>query len=213
MVQEIKPQESATPVQVKPPLKMTYEEFLQWADEEQHCEWVNGEVIFMGTVSREHNAIGHFLIAILSIWIESKNLGVLCSDPFNMKTAPHLNGRSPDILFVANEHLARLKKNHLAGPADLVVEIISPESRARARGDKYYEYEEGGVPEYWLLDPLRKKTEFYHLGADGKYEVMPVDENGNFHSRVFDGLWLKVEWLWQDPKPSILNVVKEWGLV
>lgn len=213
MVQEIKPQDATTTAQVKTPLKMTYEEFLDWADEEQHYEWVNGEAISTGTISSEQNAIGVFLIAVLSIWIESKNLGVLCYDPFQMKTAAHLSGRSPDILFVANEHLSRLKKNYLEGAADLVVEIISPESRARDRGDKYYEYEEGGVPEYWLLDPLRKKAEFYHLGEDGNYGVMPVDENGIFRSRVFDGLWLKVDWLWQDPRPAVLQVVKEWGLV
>jgi Uma2 family endonuclease len=213
MVQEIKPQDGAARTQANPPLKMDYEEFLQWADEEQHYEWVNGEAVFTGTVSGEHNSLGRFLIAVLTIWIESKNLGVLCYDPFQMKTAPHLSGRSPDILFVANEHLSRLKKNHLEGAADLVVEIISPESRARDRGDKYYEYEEGGVPEYWLLDPLRKKAEFYHLGEDGNYAVMPVDENGVFRSRVFDGLWLNVDWLWQEPLPAVLQVVKQWGLV
>src|SRR5437773_520936 len=100
MVQEIKPQEATTPAQVKTPLKMTYEEFLDWADEEQHYEWVNGEAIFMGTVSGEHNAIGVFLISLFQIWIQTKGIGVLRYDPFQMKTAAHLSGSSPDILFV-----------------------------------------------------------------------------------------------------------------
>ena len=113
------------------PLKMTYEEFLNWADDKMHAEWVNGEVIFMGTVSGEHSELGRFLLAIFSIWVEFKHLGAIRYDPFQMKTAPHLSGRSPDVLFVKNENLSRMKKNHLEGPADLVVEIISPESRAR----------------------------------------------------------------------------------
>ena len=29
-----------------PPTTMTYEESLEWADEDTHAEWVNGEVIY-----------------------------------------------------------------------------------------------------------------------------------------------------------------------
>jgi hypothetical protein len=30
---------------------------------------------------------------------------------------------------------------------------------------------------------------------------------------VLDGLWLKVDWLWQEPLPPVLDVLKEWRLV
>ena len=66
---------------------------------------------------------------------------------------PH-SAREPDVLFLAKEHLGRLRDSHIEGPADLVVEIVSKESRGRDRGEKFYEYGEGGVPEYWLLDPI-----------------------------------------------------------
>lgn len=78
-------------------------------------------------------------------------------------------GREPDLLFVAQEHLDRLQETYLDGPANLVVEVVSPESLARDRGAKFVEYEAGGVPEYWLLDPLRRWAEFYCLGEDGRY--------------------------------------------
>lgn len=55
--------------------------------------------------------------------------------------------------FVASEHLDRLKETYLDGPADLVVGIVSPDSVGRDRGEKFYEYAQGGVPEYWLIDP------------------------------------------------------------
>ncbi len=213
MVQEIKPETQTTSAPVTKPLKMTYEEFLEWADENQHVEWVNGEINFMSPVSDRHQFIGGFLLSLTRFFVEVKNLGVVLFDPFQMKTAPHLNGRAPDILFVMNENLSRLKKNYLEGPADLVVEIISPESRSRDRGDKFYEYEEGGVKEYCLVDPIRKQAEFYHLGEDRIYYLMPVDEKGIFRSRELDGLWLKVDWLWQEPLPPLISVLKEWKLV
>jgi Uma2 family endonuclease len=123
------------------------------------------------------------------------------------------NGREPDMLFVASDHLDRLQDTYLDGPADLVVEIVSPESGPRDRGDKFYEYEAGGVPEYWLIDPVRQQVELYRLGADRQYRsVQPMDED-RYDSAVMPGLWLRASWLWQDPLPKVLDVAREWELV
>lgn len=193
--------------------KMTYEEFLAWADEDTWAEWVDGEVMLLMSASDEHQDLADFLTALLRHFTEAHQLGIVRSAPFQMKTGPSLPGREPDIIFVAREHLDRIKHVYLDGPADLVVEIISPESRSRDRGAKFYEYEQGGVCEYWLLDPLRRQAEFYGLGTDGIYHPLEVDHDGILRSLVLPGLWLKVEWLWQAPLPPLLGVLKEWGLV
>jgi len=130
-----------------------------------------------------------------------------------MKLEVRPSGREPDILFIARENLGRLKLNYLDGPANLAVEIISPESQSRDRGEKYYEYEEAGVEEYWLLDPTRKRAEFYRLGDNGIYARIVVADDGIFRSEVLKDLWLKVDWLWQEPLPPLMSVLKEWGLV
>ncbi|HIE27934.1 TPA: Uma2 family endonuclease [Candidatus Poribacteria bacterium] len=211
MSQEVKNEPLAAPTVPSLAKKMTYEEFLAWLDEDIHAEWVNGEVVFMSPISGEHQDVGGFLLALIWHFVEAHQLGVIRYDPFQMKTGPDLPGRAPDILFVANENLSRLKRTHLEGPADLVVEIISPDSRGRDRGDKFYEYEQGGVREYWLIDPLRKQAEFYRLGEDGIYRFVPIGDDGIFRSSVLEGLWLKVDWLWQTPLP--LSVLREWKLV
>lgn len=95
----------------------------------------------------------------------------------------------------------------------MVVEIISSESRARDRGEKFCEYEQGGVREYWLIDPIRRQAEFHQLGPDGVYRAMPIGTDGIFRSIVLDGLWLRIDWLWGRPLPTLLSVLKEWGLV
>jgi Uma2 family endonuclease len=69
------------------------------------------------------------------------------------------------------------------------------------------------VREYWLLDYLRRQAEFYQLGSDGIYRLVPIDAEGIYRSAVLDGLWLKVGWLWQEPLPILLSVLKEWELV
>jgi Uma2 family endonuclease len=195
-----------------PPLRMTYEEFLEWADEDTNAEWVDGEVIWMSPLSREHQELGGFLLALMREFVEAYELGALFYERFQMKTAPHLPGREPDILFVAKANLGRLRQTYLDGPADLVVEIVSPDSRERDRGEKFREYEQGGVREYWIIDLTLKEAEFYQLGEDAAYHRMPISDDGHFRSEVLPGLWLRVDWLWQDPLPRVRAIRKEWGI-
>src|SRR5688572_16281629 len=140
---------------------MTYEEFLEWDGENQHVEWVNGEVIPMAPIGNEHNVLTIFLTKILDEFATLTTSGEIKVDPFQMKLGGGLPGRAPDLMFILKKNLRRLKRAHLQGPADLVIEVISPGSRGIDRGDKYIEYEQGGVPEYWLFDPERQKHEFY----------------------------------------------------
>ena len=194
------------------PARMSYEEFLDWADEDTLAEWVDGEVIFMSPASLWHQTLSDFLQAIFQHHCEAHDLGVVLSAPFQMRIASRPSGREPDILFVARANLERMRETFLDGPADLVVEIVSPESRQRDRGEKYFEYETGGVREYWLLDPQRRRAEWYQLSDDGAYQfVAPVD--GVYHSQVLSGLWIREEWLWQQPLPRLLDVLREWKLI
>ena len=130
------------------PDRMTYEEFLAWADEDALAEWVDGEIVMTSPASRPHQDISGFLNSVLRALVEHHALGVVLPAPFQMKLAR--SSREPDLLFVAAEHQDRLRSSYLDGPADMVVEIVSPESVGRDRGEKFTEYEAGGVPEYWL---------------------------------------------------------------
>lgn len=91
----------------------------------------------------------------------------------------------------------------------VLVEVVSPESLDWDRGAKFAEYEAGGVPEYWLLDPLRRWAEFYRMGKEERYEVEFVGREGVYHSEALPGFWLRVEWLWQEPLPAAEDVLLE----
>lgn len=203
------PQQATAPTRRDPPHEtMTYEEFLDWADEDTYAEWVDGEIIMMSPASKRHQQIVDFLTKILGIYVEQHDLGIVLSAPFQMKLD---NGREPDVLFVREEHQSRLQDTYLDGPADLLVEVVSPESGPRDRGDKFYEYEAGGVPEYWLIDPQREQAEFYQLNDKGRYRLVPADADGRYHSAVVTDFWLRVDWLWQEPLPRTEDVLLEVG--
>jgi len=202
-----------TLMQTQRATKISYGEFLERIDENPHVEWVDGEIIEMSPISERHEDLSGFLKPLVRHFAEAYNLGVVRGEPFQMKPALSLPGRAPDFFFVATAHLDRLRSTYLEGPADLVVEIISPESRAWDRGDKFSEYEAAGIPEYWLLDPIREQAEFYQLDPGGIYRPAVLDAQGRYQSVVLPSLWLQVSWLWQTPLPPLLSILKAWELI
>ena len=191
---------------------VSYDEFLRREWPNPHVEWVHGEVVEMPPIGDDHADLNDLLRAVIRIFVERRKLGIVRSDPFNMKLGPNLSGRAPDLMFITKAHQRRVRKTHLEGPADLAIEIISPGSRNVDRGDKFDEYEQGGVPEYWLIDPERRVAEFYRLtgrGKDRRYRTMRVGDDGIFRSDILRSFWINVDWLWQKPLPEVLDVLSK----
>lgn len=192
-------------------LRMSYEEYLRWADEDVLAEWVNGEVIVHMPPKRFHQSLVTFLVKLLGLFVDFYDLGTVFTAPFEMRLSPEGPSREPDILFVSKEHEGRLTEERLEGPADLVVEVISEDSVRRDRVEKFQEYERFGVQEYWVIDsrPGQRSADFWVRGEDGLFTLGEVTEEGIYRSRVLPGFWLKLEWLWRRPLPAPLQTFAE----
>lgn len=191
----------------EPPV--SYEEFLAWADEDVRAEWIDGNIRIISPASSTHQRLVRFLSTILSVWVEQRDDGEVFVAPFQMKLE---RGREPDLLVITDDHRDRIRDTHLDGPADLVVEVVSSESGARDRGEKFYEYEDAGIPEYWLVDPEREELAVYRLEED-RYRTAFEGHQGRAESTVLEGLWIEAEWLWQEELPAILDVLDRWELI
>jgi Uma2 family endonuclease len=189
--------------------KMSWEDFYAWTNEDRVAEWVDGEVIMPSPVRLEHQNIANFLMASPSGYPQLHGLGNVTNAPYMMKLAD--SAREPDVMFIRAEHLDRLKETYLDGPADLVVEVLSPESVGRDRGEKFFEYEKAGIPEYWLIDPATQRAEFYQIDAAGRYALIAPDAEGLYRSAQVEGFWLRVVWLWQETPPEVEDVLLEVG--
>jgi Uma2 family endonuclease len=153
-----------------------------------------------------------FLTRVIGDFLERHQLGLLLVAPFLMRLPHRPSGREPDIMFIANEHADRVQNTYIDGPADLVIEIVSPDSEVRDRGEKFVEYETAGIPEYWVIDHRRRQAYFYQLNAEAAYDLIPIEADGIYRSAVLRGFWLRPDWLWQQPLPPVGEIVRQLGL-
>ena len=201
----------ARPVVTDAPPKISYEDFLV-RYEGIRAEWVDGEVELKTPVSDIHQEISIFLLRLTTEFVEAFDLGRVFQLEFQMKLARERRGREPDLFFVQKSRLDRLQRNHFDGPGDLVIEIVSTDSIKRDYEDKFAEYESGGVPEYWLIDPLTRQVSFLQRDANGVFQRIPSNADGIYHSSALPGFWVREEWFWQSPAPSMSAMRKELGL-
>ncbi len=193
------------------PPRMTFDEFMAWDPEVGRAEWVDGEVVLVSPASSDHQRIFAFLTALFNIFLGRHPLGEMFSAPFVMRLANRPSGREPDLLFVSNAHADRVKPTYLDGPADLAIEIVSPDSETRDLVDKLNEYEAAKIPEYWVIDWIRQNAFFFLLGEDGRYHATPVGQDGFYRSQVLEGFRLRVDWLWRRPLPFAEEAFREMG--
>lgn len=195
----------------KPPagLRLSYEEFLETEFDHNHYEWVDGEVVEMNAIDDVQSRIQTWLLTLLSMYVEAKDLGEVFVDPFQMKTGPDLPGRQPDIQFIAKDRLHLIQRKCMRGPCDLAMEVVSYGSRKTDRVVKFGEYEQGGVREYWVVDPLRGAVEHFHL-ANGRFGPGEIDEEGRMLSHVLPGVWFMKDWFFD--RPAKAEILKQWGI-
>ena len=182
-------------------LAMSYQEYLEFASDSQKVEWVNGEAIIYMPATPPHQRLVVFLVNLLQQFTQIFNLGIVQVAPVEVKLWPGGPSREPDILFIAHVSQAQETAKRIEGAPDLVVEIISPGSVTIDRRDKYREYEQAGVKEYWLIDPRPRqpKITIYVLDPEGFFIPTLPDEKGHYCSSVLPHFWFKMDWLQQFP--------------
>jgi Uma2 family endonuclease len=196
----------------QPPLPpMTEEEFEAWCDEDTRAEFVDGKVILMSPVDVRHNKINNFLVKLLDLYLEMRPGGTMLGPEYMVRLRSGLR-RVPDLLYVASQNEARIRRTYLDGAPDAAWEIISADSEQRDWRDKFEEYRVAGVREYWIVNPYVEKVHLFRLDDSGNYAAVEPRE-GRLESEVIPGFWIRVEWLLGVPHPPVLECLKELGVL
>lgn len=129
---------------------VTESEFLALPESNQPVELVDGEVIVAPSPSFWHQEVLSRVVAALRAWAGDRPDVTVAQAPLDVRFGP---GRilQPDAM-VFLERLGLDVETPLSRIPEICVEVLSS-NRAYDRLTKRYLYAEGGVAEYWLVDP------------------------------------------------------------
>ena len=144
----------------------TYEDLLHTPDDGKRYEVLEGDLVVSPAPSWKHQRVVSALVRLFHR-AEDAAVGVACTAPMDVVLSEH-DVVEPDLLFIARERLGIVTDDNIQGPPDLVVEIISPNSRKRDVIIKRDIYERYGVRFYWLVDPEEETVRVFEL-QDGVY--------------------------------------------
>jgi Uma2 family endonuclease len=141
--------------------KWTFDDLARLPDDGNRYELIAG-VLYMSPSPRyNHQYIVSTLLRILGSYIAAHKLGVVLPAPFEIRLPFAVHAVQPDVLFIRNDNQPPPNAPFFAGIPDLVVEVISPSSLRLDRVLKFATYEDAGVPELWLVDPVARSVEVY----------------------------------------------------
>ena len=96
----------------------------------------------------------------------------------------------PDICVVCDK--SKLDDAGCNGAPELMIEILSPNNSKHDLDTKFKLYEEAGVLEYWIVEPVEKMLLVYTL-INGKYIGLPPQTEGeNIQSPLFPDLKIAI---------------------
>ena len=140
--------------------RMTAAEFRELPETNTPVELIEGEIVTTPTPVYSHQQT----VFTTAKWIDANaRNGVTVISPMDV----YLDEQTvlqPDIFWVSdNSKSCRLQEGYWYGAPDLVVEVLSPSTAVKDRGVKFDLYEQHGVREYWLVDPLGRFIEVWML--------------------------------------------------
>ncbi len=169
----------------------TYDDYAALPEDGHRYEIVNGVLVMAPAPSPEHQEIVLEIAACLRTHVKLAGLGRVFPAPVDVDLGSK-NVFQPDVVVVLNAHLDRVAAKKIVGAPDLVVEVVSPGSGVMDRIAKYAVYARAGIPEYWIVNPLRETIEVFVL-EDGEYHSLGVFQRQDMlPSRVVPGLPVRV---------------------
>jgi Uma2 family endonuclease len=166
----------------------TYADYASWELKEgERFEIIDGIPYMMSAPSVRHQTISGVIFGNLFIFLRGRKCQVyhapfdvcLFGDGDNDDTVVQ-----PDILVVCDRF--KMDEKRCNGAPDLIVEILSPSTSKRDIFLKFNKYQQAGVREYWVVNPIDKVVSV-HVLENNKYITSVYSEADKILVNVLEG--------------------------
>ena len=185
---------------VKTTSKLTFEEYLEYDDgTDYRYELWDGELVKLPPESGLNKGIALTLMYELARFM---NYLLIYPGGCELQVTGNPQNRYPDLVVLREEHLKltnkRLTITLEMPPPKFVVEVVSPyrnqndDSYRRDYIEKVKQYQQRGIPEYWIIDPQEEVVRVLVL-FDGSYQQQEFRKTQQISSFIFPDLLLTAE--------------------
>lgn len=190
-----------TMIQVKPRFQ-SFEEYLAYDDgTDKLYELFNGELIEVPPESGKNVQIATFLLIQFASLIGYRRVR---GHGLELEVNGEPRNRYPDLTILREEHIEQLAKRNTVrltmSPPLLVVEIVSPGELQRNRDyiAKRVQYQDCGIPEYWIIDPNTQTILILELSENTYQQVGSFGSKSQLLSPQFPTLDLTPEQIFEN---------------
>ena len=187
---------------------VVFDEFCQLVADGQKADLLDGVIYMASPDSLRSDGITNLVHFLIEGFVGARGIaGRVLGSRFAFRLS-ETRAPEPDVAYVVPERIHLLEERGMLGGPDIAVEIVARESRSRDYVEKRRIYEEAGVREYWIIDPLQARAEFLRLGPGG-YGLVPLQRNRIFVSDVISGFWIDTDWLLARPIPTAHDCLRQ----
>lgn len=126
-------------------------------------ELLEGELVAIPLPNIEHQRVSRELGYSINSYLRRTGQGEVFHAPVGVRLSED-TVVEPDLVVVLQQHAGRIQERYIAGPPDIVIEILSPGNARRDLHLKRALYQRFGVPEHWIVDPAARMIEILTLG-------------------------------------------------
>jgi Uma2 family endonuclease len=161
-----------------PSISYTYADYLKWKFEEQ-LELIKGRIFKLSAPNTKHQDISRNIMVPTALFLKKKSCKVFAA-PFDVRL-PKKNRKKddqvktvvqPDICIICD--VSKIDSRGCCGAPDLIVEILSPGNSKKEIKLKFELYEEAGVKEYWIVNPVEENIVVFSLNEEEKYSGLKM---------------------------------------
>ena len=151
----------------------TEEEYLAWEEDAvEKSEYVDGQIRAMSGGTDYHASIPMNMGALLWNGLRGKPCRVLSSD---MKVWTAGAFYYPDLSVVCGPSQFRGRNRHTITNPILVVEVLSPSTESKDRGEKFIRYQQiETLRSYLLVSQTEPRVELFERGENGHWDYKTV---------------------------------------
>ena len=135
----------------------------QLLEEGAPYQLINGDLVMSPSPTSYHQLLSIRLSSMIQVYLDKiESNGICLYAPIDVRFDEE-NIFQPDLIYISAERKDELFHNQIMGAPDLVVEILSPSTAYYDLRQKKDFYEQYGVKEYLIIDPIKKDAEVYLL--------------------------------------------------